>query len=90
MVLLVAMIGAIVLTFRTRDGIKKQDPGAQAARRREDAVEVVEVKTGQGISRGARTMDIALGHYLVPVAAAPFAIGMAGIFLNRKNMSLLF
>ena len=49
LILLVAMIGAIVLTLRTREGIKKQDPGAQANRRREDAVEIRKVRTGQGI-----------------------------------------
>lgn len=49
MVLLVAMIGAIVLTFRTREGIKSQDPAAQAGRKREEGVEVVKVSTGQGI-----------------------------------------
>lgn len=48
-ILLVAMIGAIVLTFRTREGLKKQDPAAQVARRRADAVEIRKVKTGQGI-----------------------------------------
>lgn len=49
LVLLVAMIGAITLTFRTREGIKKQDPAAQAGRLREDAVEIRKVTTGQGI-----------------------------------------
>lgn len=49
MVLLIAMIGAIILTFRTREGVKKQDPGAQVGRRREDAVEIRKVNTGQGI-----------------------------------------
>jgi len=48
-VLLVAMIGAIVLTFRERAGIKKQDPAMQVARKREEGVEVVKVPTGQGI-----------------------------------------
>ena len=43
------MIGAIVLTFRTREGIKSQDPAAQAGRKREEGVEVVKVSTGQGI-----------------------------------------
>ncbi|MEL6359572.1 MAG: NADH-quinone oxidoreductase subunit NuoK [Pseudomonadota bacterium] len=33
-------------------------------------------------------MDIGLGHYL-SVAAALFAIGMAGIFLNRKNVIVI-
>ncbi len=49
MVLLVAMIGAIVLTFRERSGVKKQDAAQQAARRREEGVEVVKVPSGQGI-----------------------------------------
>ena len=48
-VLLVAMIGAIVLTFRTRSGVRKQDPAAQVARRRSDSVELKKVTTGQGI-----------------------------------------
>lgn len=49
-VLLVAMIGAIILTFRTREGVKKQDPAAQVARKREEGVELVDVKSGQGLS----------------------------------------
>ena len=48
-VLLVAMIGAITLTFRERSGIKKQDPARQSARLRSAAVELKKVKTGQGI-----------------------------------------
>jgi len=48
-ILLVAMIGAIVLTFREREGIKKQDVRAQLGRSREEGVESVSVKTGQGI-----------------------------------------
>ena len=49
-VLLVAMIGAILLTFRVREGVKKQDPARQVARRREEGVELVDVKSGQGLS----------------------------------------
>lgn len=49
LILLVAMIGAILLTFRERRGVKTQDVGAQVARKREDAVEVVSVPTGKGI-----------------------------------------
>ena len=49
-VLLVAMVGAIILTFRTREGVKKQDPASQVARRREEGVELVDVKSGQGLS----------------------------------------
>ncbi|MEO0398911.1 MAG: NADH-quinone oxidoreductase subunit J [Pseudomonadota bacterium] len=48
-ILLVAMVGAIVLTFRTREGVRKQDPADQVARRRADAVEIKKVPTGQGI-----------------------------------------
>lgn len=49
LILLVAMIGAIILTFRERRGIKTQDVGAQVARTRAEAVEVVSVPTGRGI-----------------------------------------
>ncbi len=49
MVLLVAMIGAIVLTLRHKEGVKRQDIMAQNARTPETAVEVRKVKSGQGI-----------------------------------------
>lgn len=49
-VLLVAMIGAILLTFRTRTGIKSQDPAAQVARTRGEGVELVDIPSGQGLS----------------------------------------
>jgi len=49
MILLVAMIGAIVLTHRTRKGVKKQNIGEQVRRRRGDAVEIKKVSPGQGI-----------------------------------------
>lgn len=49
MILLVAMIGAIVLTHRKRPGVKKQDIGKQVRRRREDAFEKVKVRSGEGI-----------------------------------------
>jgi NADH-quinone oxidoreductase subunit J len=49
MVLLVAMIGAIVLTLRHREHIKRQDINQQVARTPETAIEVVKVKPGQGI-----------------------------------------
>lgn len=49
-ILLVAMIGAIILTFRTREGVKKQDPAKQVARKREEGVELVDVQSGQGLS----------------------------------------
>ena len=49
MVLLVAMIGAIVLTLRHKEGVKRQDVSAQVARSPETAVKVVKVETGKGI-----------------------------------------
>lgn len=49
LILLVAMVGAIVLTLRQRPGVRKQRIIDQVGRRREDAVEVVKVETGSGI-----------------------------------------
>ena len=49
LILLVAMIGAIVLTLRERSGIKKQNIARQTTRRRDDAFEKVEVEPGKGI-----------------------------------------
>lgn len=49
MVLLVAMIGAIVLTLRSRSGVRKQSIMQQVSRRREDAVEIKAVNPGSGI-----------------------------------------
>jgi NADH-quinone oxidoreductase subunit J len=49
LVLLVAMIGAIVLTLRHRPGVKRQDIAAQVGRRRSQAVELKDVRPGQGI-----------------------------------------
>ena len=49
LVLLVAMIGAIVLTLRHKPHIKRQNISQQVARTPEAAVEVVKVKPGQGI-----------------------------------------
>ena len=49
MVLLVAMIGAIVLTNRTRGGVRKQKIADQVRRRPEDATRLVDQPTGQGV-----------------------------------------
>lgn len=49
MILLVAMIGAIVLTLRERVGVKRQDISKQNARTQETAVEVRKVPFRQGI-----------------------------------------
>lgn len=48
-ILLVAMIGAIVLTHRQRLGVKRQNVTKQMARKREDSVALVNVKPGEGI-----------------------------------------
>ena len=49
MVLLVAMIGAIVLTFRQRTGVKKQSYFSQISRERSDGVELIEVQRNKGV-----------------------------------------
>ncbi len=47
LVLLVAMIGAIVLTMRHRDNIKRQQPGLQSVR--QASIEIKKVNPGQGL-----------------------------------------
>lgn len=49
LILLVAMIGAIVLTLKHRPNVKRQDVAEQVARSPETAIEVVKVKSGQGL-----------------------------------------
>ncbi|MGY2047066.1 NADH-quinone oxidoreductase subunit J [Methylobacterium sp. JK268] len=49
LILLVAMIGAIVLTLRDRPGVKRQDISLQNARTQAMAVELRKVPTGQGV-----------------------------------------
>ena len=49
MILLVAMIGAIVLTFRQREGVKKQSYISQISRERSEGVEVLEVASNKGV-----------------------------------------
>ncbi|MCE2510078.1 MAG: NADH-quinone oxidoreductase subunit J [Alphaproteobacteria bacterium] len=48
-ILLVAMVGAIVLTLRVRPGVRKQRPGDQIGRKREEAVAIRKVTPGGGI-----------------------------------------
>ena len=50
MILLVAMIGAIVLTFRKREGIKRQSYFKQISRERNEAVELVDVEKNKGVN----------------------------------------
>ena len=49
MILLVAMIGAIVLTFRKRSGVKSQSYLKQISRERSEGVEVLEVENNKGV-----------------------------------------
>lgn len=49
MVLLVAMIGAIVLTLRQRPGVRRQKIAEQTARKPRDSIRVVDVKPGEGV-----------------------------------------
>ena len=49
LILFVAMIGAVVLTLRTRAGVKRQDVARQVGRTRKQAVELKDVKSGQGL-----------------------------------------
>ena len=49
MILLVAMVGAIVLTFRQRAGVKRQSYISQISRERAEGVEILEVKSNRGV-----------------------------------------
>ncbi len=51
LVLLVAMIGAIVLTLRERAGVRRQVVARQVGRRREESIAVVKVAPRQGVSQ---------------------------------------
>ena len=83
LVLLVAMVGAIVLTLRRKAGVKRQDVNAQIARTQGDRDRDPPGPAGAGAA-----MTIGLGHYL-SVAAMLFTIGIFGIFLNRKNVIII-
>jgi NADH-quinone oxidoreductase subunit J len=49
MILLVAMVGAIVLTLQHRPRVRRQDIGEQVARKPSASIEVVKVRSGQGL-----------------------------------------
>ncbi len=49
LILLLAMVGAIVLTLRHRKGVRKQNIPEQIARTRSGGVELVDIKPGEGI-----------------------------------------
>jgi NADH-quinone oxidoreductase subunit J len=50
LVLLVAMIGAIVLTLRHRPGVRRQNIGKQVARTPKTGMTIVQIKPGEGVS----------------------------------------
>ena len=49
MILLVAMVGAIVLTYRQRSGVKKQSYFSQISRERSDGVQMIDVESNKGV-----------------------------------------
>ena len=49
MILLVAMVGAIVLTFRKREGVKTQSYLKQISRERSEGVQIVKVESNKGV-----------------------------------------
>jgi NADH-quinone oxidoreductase subunit J len=53
LVLLVAMVGAIVLTLRHKPNVKRQSISAQVRRTREQSIEVVKVPSGRGLPEEA-------------------------------------
>ena len=48
-ILLVAMIGAILLTFRQKENLKRQDITKQVSRERDDGVSLEEVESFKGV-----------------------------------------
>jgi NADH-quinone oxidoreductase subunit J len=48
-ILLVAMVGAIVLTLQHKPNVRRQNIAEQVARRRDTAIDIVKVKSGQGL-----------------------------------------
>ena len=49
LILLIAMIGAIVLTLRSRNGVKRQNISSQVSRTREESVEIRNIEPGRGV-----------------------------------------
>ena len=58
LILLVAMIGAIVLTLRHKEGVKRQSIAAQVARSPKTAIDVVKVKPGEAVVPEARKVTV--------------------------------
>ena len=79
--LLVAIVAAISLTMRRRPGLKVQDIGKQVSVNAKDRVRIVKMECGEALM-------ITLSQ-LLTLSAILFALSVAGIFLNRKNVILL-
>ncbi len=92
MVLLVAMIGAIVLTLRHKASVKRQDINVAERAHARDGDGDAQGGVGAGAPGrrrgGVGEMTIGLGHYLA-VGAILFTLGILGIFLNRKNIIVI-
>ena len=97
--LLVGMVAAIALTLRRRRDAKVQRPGRRRARARERPLPHGEDDRAERPCPGSRglavrgcprrtTMTLTLAHYLI-LGAILFAIGIFGIFLNRRNLIIL-
>ena len=92
--LLIAIIAAISLTMRKRANLKQQDIAAQVAVRSQDRVRIVKVaaRTAAGPEAPEQTPPgapmIPL-NWLLIISGVLFAISVAGMFINRKNLILL-
>ena len=76
-----ASIAAIILTLRGRRGVKPQDIAAQVAVRAKDRVRIVKMAS-------EKSPMITL-TYVLALSGILFAIAVAGVFLNRKNVIVL-
>ena len=76
-----ASVAAIVLTLRQRKGAKPQDIAKQVAVRAKDRVRIVKMAS-------EKKSMITLTHVLA-LSGVLFAIAVAGVFLNRKNIIVL-
>ena len=85
LVLLVAMIGAIVLTLRHKPNVRRQNIADAGRPHQGDRDRNPPGAAGAG---DLEAMIIGLGHYLV-VAAILFTLGIFGIFINRKNVIVI-
>ena len=91
--LLIAIVAAISLTMRKRPGLKLQDI-AQAGGRAQPRIACASSRSnhadraaGCGAFEGERAM-IQL-NWLLMISGVLFAISVAGMFINRKNLILL-